>query len=1001
MLPAQVTHVAAGAGIDEGTRPEHVQFGAKNLSGVNVRQDKRGEFPKRHGFTALANGLIDATSPTAGYKLLADRNTAVRICDDTAQVYDAKSATWKSLGRVPEAALSMVGLPSMGTVSTIEDQESCNGYVVVTYKVTGASTYAFATLVNGTTWATVRAPEQVGAASSALTAPLVASYSTYFILFLPRQSGNTIDAYYLNTATAATITTGWVSMGTIKSDNGSLSTEFAVQSLSNRVAFAYRNNTGGTDLLTVATVTIAGIVETRAVNTSSLTPSSIDIAGSIADTLWVCWADGTNVRLIGLDADALAVDLATVVDLFASAAQGVAGIATSSVAGKGRLVINNTSSLLACSFQISTGAAAADGSAVTVPNAQACGRPFQYGTRYYVPAFGGANTNDQKTCILADFSDTVTSLRPVANAAPGLAVQSVYYKGRSFTGAVTTRRYFGLGVTRSGVVNASFLAEYDFASGQRWAPVTFGDSTFLSGGLLSYLDGVRVAEAGFLIRPTTPTTAVGGAGITCVTGWRYVCVYEEVDSDGNWHVSGLSSPSASTGAVTNDTVTVTTSPLSISARLATASAQSSTVRVAFYRTLDGAVAPYYRVGTTINDTAAATVTFADAVSDTTLATRAKLYSQPGVTGTAQDKRPPPGLNLIASYNGMLVGAAGSDVWFSGQNVSGEGAWFNPIFQVPVPGEGDITALWVQDGTLFVSKRREIYAISGEAPSDNAAIGGLGLPRRLAVDLGCTESRSVCTTALGTFFQSERGIEMLTRAQAVEWIGEAMQVTLAAYPIVTSATVEPVSSTVLIELAASEASGLVSGNGRTLVYDLTLKDWVSTDRRKSAAGVADTPSQSACMIYTGTAWRYAWLGTNGRVCHESAGYLDADDSFVTSQYETAWLKHGLQQEQRVWSGTILFERLSAAGLKIETAYDYAAYDAANDKTWTEAETLSGLRQLPFAPKSRGMAMKFRVSDVAPAVLGTGQGFSFIGMSFDLAPKQGRTKGVLRTDPALRK
>ena len=188
----------------------------------------------------------------------------------------------------------------------------------------------------------------------------------------------------------------------------------------------------------------------------------------------------------------------------------------------------------------------------------------------------------------------------------------------------------------------------------------------------------------------------------------------------------------------------------------------------------------------------------------------------------------------------MVGAAGSDVWYSGQNVSGEGVWFNPIFQIPIPGEGDITALTVLDGGLFIFKRRDVYAIAGEPPADNGSSGGLGAPRRVASDVGCIDGRSTCTTALGIFFQSERGIEILTRALAVEWIGADVDNTADAYPVCTSITVEPLSNVVLVELAASESAGAVSGAGRTLVFDLALKAWVSQDRRTTMQG-ADQPS----------------------------------------------------------------------------------------------------------------------------------------------------------------
>jgi hypothetical protein len=985
------------AGIEEGTRDEVVDGGAGWLVLENGRQDKRGGYTTRLGFTALANGLIDATSPTAGYKLFADRMTAVRVCDNLAQVYDAQSATWKSLGRVPDCALSLVDLPSMGTSAKLEDQEYCNGYMAVTWRaqISGATGYAFASLVNATTWAVVRGPEQV-VSSQFLNNPMLASYGTKIFLIVAEAFAGDIFGWYIDTATAASITTGWVSMGTLRTADHVLSstTAASIVSLTDRIAIAYINISGGASQVTVCTIDTTGVLDAVTL-AAPLTPAVVDIAGTQTNGLLVGYTQGSDAYVVGLAAAGLGVT-ATAANLLTTATPTSFGIAASSTAGAGRIVVTATTAgvcrIDTRSFVTSGGAIVADGAAAIVRNAQASGRPFQQGTRYYVPVFGGASTNDQKLCVLVDCTEVATTLRPVANVAPSLAVASGFRKGKSVAGATSTLRHFGLGITRSGVADASALAVFDFASTKRWQSVQYGNSTYLTGGAVACLDGAKVTEVGFMVRPTLPTTAVAGTGITGT--FRYACVYEEVDSDGNWQVSGLSSPSAA-ATPADDTVTVTTTPLSITARSG-ASAQATTLRVAFYRTLTGGVAPYYRLGTTINDTAAATVTFADAVTDATLAANAKLYSQPGVVGTAQDKRPPPGLNMLVTYNGMLVGATGSDVWFSGQNVSGEGAWFNPIFQVPIPGEGDITAMWVQDGTLFVSKRREIYALSGEAPSDNGA-GGLGLPRRLAVDLGCIDARSTCTTAFGTIFQSDRGIEILTRAQSVEWIGEAIQTTLAAYPIVTSVTVEPVSSTVLVELAASESAGLVTGNGRTAVYDLTLKAWVSTDRRKSVAGVADTPSQSACMVYTGSAWRYAWLGTNGRVYHErSASYLDADDTFVAKRAISGNVKvSGLQGLQHVNRTLVLAKYHTAHDLNLSFAYDYSSsfktarlYTAAQIATLTSALPNMQIEH-PMHDDSRCESVRVQLQDVTPSsgTLGTGQGATWVSLCFEVVPQTG--------------
>lgn len=1011
-LAAHTTHTAAGLGLDEGTRPELVDFGASNLSCLNVRQGKRGELGKRNGFTALSTLRLDASSATAGYKMFADRDTIARITETpNLEVYSSALSRWQSLGRVPEAGCRLIDVPSMGASTYFEDVDATNGYLALSWLSIpnpATSIDAYIAILDQATGSIVRVPEKVGTSTS-FGAAFLAVQGNYFITVRPDTGGASLLAHYLDTTSAATIATGWVAFGTALCTDSNYG--FVLHSLPHastpRVAMLYVNTSGGASRLTLKTFNVAsGVLETQTIGTGGVTPNAFALGGIATDTLWATWNQATGVRAMGVSPFAItATALATTSTIIAMATGcNYLGIAASTTAGKARVWAADTNATLRGwmrGIQTSAGATATDGSQIEVPGVSMVRRPFFYGGRYYSAFFQNNFTDDrQENAIVCDWTDDYSLLRPIANPAPGLASLGLYAQGKFVAGSTSSKLFVGIGVTRSGVAAGSALCELDFASTKRWQPCAWGNSAYLSGGLASYFDGARVAEVGFLIRPSLPVTSTSSTGITAATGWKYVCVYEEVDADGNWHQSGLSLPSASTGAVANKTVTVSTTPLVITSRMSTAAAGARAVRVAFYRTLDGGETPYYRLGTTINDSSNTAVTYDDTTTDAALASAAKLYSQPGVNGTAQDKRPPPPFQCVVSYNGMIVGASGSDVWYSGQNVSGEGAWFNPIFQVPVPGDGDITALWVQDGTLYAAKRREIYALSGEAPSDNGTSGGLGLPRRLAVDVGCIEARSTCATALGVFFQSERGIEILTRAQSVEWIGESVQDTLTSFPVVTSATVDPVSCTVLVECAASEASGLVTGNGRTLVYDLSLKTWVSCDRRKSSGGTADTPSQSACMIYTGSAYRYAWLSAAGVVCHESTSYTDADGSFVTAQYETAWLKHGLQQEQRVWAGTILFEQESAAGLTIEVAYDYAAYAGADDKTWAEALTL-GKRQLEWRPKSRGQAMKFRIKDTAPAVLGTGQGFTFIGMSFDLAQKQGATKGTLRIDTAGRK
>ncbi len=259
-----------------------------------------------------------------------------------------------------------------------------------------------------------------------------------------------------------------------------------------------------------------------------------------------------------------------------------------------------------------------------------------------------------------------------------------------------------------------------------------------------------------------------------------------------------------------------------------------------------------------------------------------------------------------------------------------------------------------------------------------------------------------TTSLGIFFQSDRGIELLSRSGGVTWIGEGVQATLAAYPIVTSAVLDDHSGLVRFTLAASQSGGLVSGAGRTLVFDLSINAWVSTDDVRGT--VASQAAQSAAQVFLDGAWRYAWLGADGTVYFErNSTAVDAHldgATFVASQYELPPWKLGLQQEQRIYEMELLFQRHSAAGLTIEIASDYGAYVAADEKVWSEA-VIAGQNQVSFRPNPRGNAVQARVRDTAPAVLGTGRGITFIGISADIAPKQGPTRATTRLSPELRR
>jgi len=556
-------------------------------------------------------------------------------------------------------------------------------------------------------------------------------------------------------------------------------------------------------------------------------------------------------------------------------------IVSSATAGRGRIAAldGDGNNFQLRNFQTTGGAAATDGTQTTIRGLRLDVRPFQLGGRYYGLFRSGDTANN--ISVLCDWTDMATSTtrwaRPVATAFPSL-VQSVALHGMHHIAISATKVGYVMAVRRSAIGDSVELVIYDFADPKRWRSSDHNGSLVLSGGILSSFDGRRVAEVSYLHSPRTPTVTLGAAGGPTGTNHRYVCTFEEMDDDGNWCVSGVSSPSAAISPA-DQIVAVVTDPLTITNRQRPAPVSGDIrLRTAVYRTLTGGSAPYYFVGSQSNLTSIST-TYNDTSTDDTIKVNRLLYgtgSLPGVNGSAQDRRAPPYCADLVSYAGMLVLASGTSLWWSGQTVDGEGTWFSPAFQVPVEGPGPITALAVQDGTLFAFKRDRIFAVGGEAPSDNGSSGGLGVPRRLACDVGCIDPRSVVVTSAGVFFLSERGVELLNRSGSVVWIGEQILRTLALFPVVTSAVLDDRNGLVRFSLAASESGGRASGNGRDVVFDLTIGKWISSDRKTGAA--AQEASQDACIVEVAGVRRYAWLSTSGivyveRLVTDASAHLD--------------------------------------------------------------------------------------------------------------------------------
>lgn len=1009
-LQSRAMHFPAGLPIDQSTRFEHGQAGQTNRTSENVRQPDKGALEKRLGFGSLVKTRTSGSARAAGSRLFSHRGAPGTIDGTYLDIYNATQAKSVNAGRVCEATYSLMGLPVSADYHDLVDGELCNSYYVTSLLDAAGGSPSKASVIDVATGIVEMEPTTVRSGSG-MDILLLTSFSNRYVVGVCQIVGTTnANAYILDTQNLGS---GWSLLATVATGI-SVNCWVSACSLSDRVAIVYGTSTG-TDRVVVKTYNQTGLLETKNIPTSSTSPVSVDVHGSVAGTLWVTWSIAQDVYAMGLDADSLSTTLATAANIFTmvSGTTYDLRVCESATSGEARIwaVVSGVHEFTTYTADVMTtsGAAAINGSMFYTYAIAPAGRPFQYGGRFY-RAVGTDGDTNQGNLFVIDSTDNQFWARPIANIEPGLVpYRSIWAKtcldgnGLAYhpftilkSGSVTTYS------SQSGAAGANLLVlDFTYAG---WKCVEHAGLTYMTGAITNVFDGIRVYEAEFLHSPPKPWTSLsGGPGLT--GDYRYVCVYKDVDEFGNVTTSGVSS-ATDVVSPANQTVGVLTLGIQLSARRA-----KGNLRCEFYRTTATGEAPYYFCGYgLVQNTAYVTLT--DTMSDAILATQPLLYGNgvlPGTGGSSQDRRAPPGLHLLASYNGMLVGAKSSTLYFSSQEIYGEEVWWSPVFTVEIPGADDITALGQMDGTLFVFKRDRIYAIAGQSPSDNGLQGGFGEPRLLSSDVGCVESRSIVNTSLGVFFRSARGYELLTRGQSVEPIGNPILPTLDAYPVTSAAVLDDRNSLVRISLAASEDAGTVGGDGVDLIFDLVLKTWVSIDIKNARAfselGDAGEPAQDARMLRTGGVWRYAWLGVDGTV------YIERDSSdanahldgvnFVDALYELPPIKFGLQQEQRIYNAMVLFERASAAGLRIEVANDYGAYAAVTaDKVWSESET-SGKRQLTFRPKALGEAVQFRVRDTIPATLGTGKGIVFVGLSVDAAPKQGPTTALPHTNTSLRK
>lgn len=1021
---------------------------------INVRQSDLGALEKRLGFDQLTKSRINPNTNTtetraAGRRLIEYNGTVSVIDGSSLDTYSEALGKFAYKSRVPECTYSYTPVPSFGTV--VHDTEYCSGFVAVSSSKTYTNkSVAGIQVLDAATGNPVRPYELFSIDAGAVGVHIgLASFSgRYFAAVVTQlvsatgvitKTDSIIKAYLFDIQNAAL---GWSYLGVVYdgTTNALAQALPSVCSMGDRFGVVFARANGANWLLNVKTFDVSGSIDSWSVNLG-YSPKLLDVDGGYVpygNKLWVLYENNGSLYAYALTTPTLSVSSGAI--FIGTPSGGLSKdsyariCADKSTSNYARVLytphIGGINFVTATAVGIAIPPAVGSATTVTssIPGVLPMGRPFYQNGRFYVSCYASlllGTLNDRKTHVVADWTDDISAtspgyMLPAANLFPGTSTlvflsnprsckwsPSPDYGGTSLIGCVTRVVRANQNNSDQSIASAN-LVTLSFNSLDKWQSAQFSNLSYVSGGVLGVYDGEKFTESNFINAPPTPLVSqtAGSSGSGATIGYRYVAVYEDVDASGHWVVSGISNPSNLILPTTTNKVVVTTAPPSLSWRTPKTGPNGKyALRTSFYRTTDGGEAPYYYLGSVEYDPSNVSVQYEDTFTGPSIVTAGKLYAPnlSSTPGESLDRRAPPGLTSVVAYNGFLVGSAGESLFWSGQEVYGEAPWFSPVFELPITGGGPITGLAVQDGTLYVFKRSKVYAVTGEPPSDNGASGGLSPARLLCSNVGCTQPRSIVTTSLGTFFRSERGIELLDRSGASQTIGVNIQATLESYPVVTSAVLDVRNGLVRFSLSASQSGGSVLGaSGRDVVFDLNLNQWQSVDVKTGA--YASEPSQDATYCNVGGLWRYTWLGADGTVYFERNEATDANAfldgsalNWVSMTVETGKFKAaGIQGQQQLSNCVFFAKKNTISDLSLSLSYNYAsAYNAAQTWTSTTIDTLlsSGwpVVQLKHQPHDdalcQSVSLKIQDSKPASGSIGNGKGATWVALTMDITPRPG--------------
>lgn len=403
------------------------------------------------------------------------------------------------------------------------------------------------------------------------------------------------------------------------------------------------------------------------------------------------------------------------------------------------------------------------------------------------------------------------------------------------TDSSTGKSYWGkLRRNAIGNVNLS-LTELEFCGTDRRQMVTLGDAAYIAGGLPQAYDGQQLAETCFLHRPRIVSSSQDTGGSKTQLGtYQTLYVYECSDANRNRIQGPPSAILETTFTGTNDRIfAVVSAAVSLHNRHSSSVPKGASAIVG-YSTLDtnGGDLTFQRDSVqqvAYGDDIGESLTVAHSQSDADLSDEEILYTQAArgaLSGPLAFEAMQPCTSLDASADRVLsCGLPNREALQESRPLLvGEQVYWSNSIAFQRAASGEILAVARLDERRIAWTDSKVYELDGPGVDDNGN-GDIGAARELPSDVGLYGGalgwRSIVKWSGGLMFQGLANMIYILPRGSVTPVpaGEAVEDTLEAYPVITSATYIPESQEVRFTCNNSD-----DDDGIVLVYAVRFKEW---------------------------------------------------------------------------------------------------------------------------------------------------------------------------------